>query len=81
MVSICYARVRMYSLLLYCGVYLLYVGPLWVLHVWRNFLSTYLKWKTKSVLIFRGIHYQGQFMYMRYTQGQNEEYLLSRSMY
>ena len=26
-------------------------------------------------------HYQGWFMYMRYTQGQNEEYLISRSMY
>ena len=26
-------------------------------------------------------HYQGWFMYMRYTQGQNEGYLLSRSMY
>ena len=25
--------------------------------------------------------YQGWFMYMRYTQGQNEEYLLSRSVY
>ena len=32
---------------------------------------------TKSVII-RG---QGWFMYMRYTQGQNEEYLLSRSVY
>ena len=27
-----------------------------------------------------GTYYQGWFMYMRYTQGQNEEYLLSRSM-
>ena len=26
-------------------------------------------------------YYQGWFMYMRYTQGQNEGYLLSRSMY
>ena len=26
-------------------------------------------------------YYQSWFMYMRYTQGQNEEYLLSRSMY
>ena len=26
-------------------------------------------------------YYQGWFMYMRYTQGQNEEYLLSRSVY
>ena len=26
-------------------------------------------------------YYQGWFMYMKYTQGQNEEYLLSRSMY
>ena len=26
-------------------------------------------------------YYQGWFMYMRYTQGQNKEYLLSRSMY
>ena len=24
-----------------------------------------------------GTYYQGWFMYMRYTQGQNEEYLLS----
>ena len=28
-----------------------------------------------------GTYYQGWFMYMRYTQGQNEEYLLSRSRY
>ena len=28
-----------------------------------------------------GTYYQGWYMYMRYTQGQNEEYLLSRSMY
>ena len=28
-----------------------------------------------------GTYYQGWFMYMRYTQGQNEEYLLSRSIY
>ena len=28
-----------------------------------------------------GTYYQGWFMYMRYTQGQNEECLLSRSMY
>ena len=28
-----------------------------------------------------GTSYQGWFMYMRYTHGQNEEYLLSRSMY
>ena len=27
-----------------------------------------------------GTYYQGWFMYMRYTQGQNEEYLLSRSV-
>ena len=26
-----------------------------------------------------GTYYQGWFMYMRYTQGQNEECLLSRS--
>ena len=26
-----------------------------------------------------GTYYQGWFMYMRYTQGQNEEYVLSRS--
>ena len=26
-------------------------------------------------------YYQGWFMYMKYTQGQNEEYLLSRSVY
>ena len=28
-----------------------------------------------------GTYYQGWFMYMRYTQGQNEEYVLSRSRY
>ena len=28
-----------------------------------------------------GTYYQDWFMYMRYTQGQNEEHLLSRSMY
>ena len=28
-----------------------------------------------------GTYYQGWFMYMRYTQGQDEEYLLSRSVY
>ena len=28
-----------------------------------------------------GTYYQGWFMYMRYTQGQNEEYFLSRSVY
>ena len=28
-----------------------------------------------------GTYYQGWFMYMRYTQGQNEEYLLSGSTY
>ena len=28
-----------------------------------------------------GTYYQGWFMYMRYTQGQNEGYLLSRSVY
>ena len=28
-----------------------------------------------------GTYYQGWFVYMRYTQGQNEEYLLSRSVY
>ena len=27
-----------------------------------------------------GTYYQGWLMYMRYTQGQNEEYFLSRSM-
>ena len=27
-----------------------------------------------------GTYYQGWFMYMRYTQGQNEEYLLSRRL-
>ena len=36
---------------------------------------------TKSVLIIRSTYYQGWFMYMRYTQGQNEEYFLSRSVY
>ena len=29
---------------------------------------------TKLVLIIRGTYYLGWFMYMRYTQGQNEEY-------
>ena len=33
------------------------------------------------VLIIRGTYYQGWFMYMRYSQGQNEEYLLPRSMH
>ena len=28
-----------------------------------------------------GTYYQGWFMYMRYTQRQDEEYLLSRSVY
>ena len=28
-----------------------------------------------------GTYYQGWFMYMRYAQGQNEECLLTRSMY
>ena len=28
-----------------------------------------------------GTYYQGWFVYVRYTQGQNEEYLLSRSVY
>ena len=32
-----------------------------------------------GVLTKPGTYYQGWFMYMRYTQGQNEEYLLSRS--
>ena len=36
---------------------------------------------TKSVLGTRDTYYHGSFMYMRYAQGQNEEYLLSRSMY
>ena len=29
----------------------------------------------------RGTYYQGWFMYMRYTQGQNEGCVVSRSMY
>ena len=41
----------------------------------------YLEGDTKPVLIIRGTYYQGWFMYMRYTQGQNEEYLPSRSVY
>ena len=41
----------------------------------------YLKGGTKSVLIIRGTYYQGWLKYMRYTQGQNEKYLLSRIMY
>ena len=45
-----------------------------------NLLSMHLKVDIESVLIIRGTYYQGWFMYMRYTQGQNEEYLLSRSM-
>ena len=40
--------------------------------VQENQLSTYLKGDTKSVLIIRGTCYQGWFMYMRYTQRQNE---------
>ena len=28
-----------------------------------------------------GTNYQGWLVYMRYTQGQNEDYLLSRSTY
>ena len=43
--------------------------------------STYLKGDTKSILIIRGTYYQGWVCtYMRCTQGQNEEYLLSRSI-
>ena len=34
-----------------------------------------------GVCIKPGTYYQGWFMYTRYTQGQNEEYLLSRSNY
>ena len=34
-----------------------------------------------GVCIKPGTYYQGWFMFTRYTQGQNEEYLLSRSMY
>ena len=41
----------------------------------------YLEGDTKSVLTLRGTDYQGGFMCMRYTQGQNGEYLLSRSVY
>ena len=41
----------------------------------------YLEGDTKSVLIVGGICYLGWFMYMRYTQVQNEEYILSRSTY
>ena len=44
-------------------------------------VRTYLNGDTKSVLAIRGTYYQDMFMYMRYTQGQNEEYLLSRSVY
>ena len=29
----------------------------------------------------RGTYYEGWFMYMRYTQGQNEGCVVSRSMY
>ena len=43
---------------------------LWSLHVDRWGLTG-----TKP-----GTYYQGWFMYMRYTQGQNEEYLLPRSI-
>ena len=49
-----------------------------VLSQWNNM---YLKGDNKSVLIIRGTYYQGWFMYMRCAQRQNEEYLLSRSMY
>ena len=37
----------------------------------------YLEGDMKSVLTKPATYYQGRFMYMRYTQGQNEEYLLA----
>ena len=40
-------------------------SEMWLVHI-------YLEGDTKSVLIIRGIYYQGWFTYMRYTQGQNE---------
>ena len=46
----------------------------------HDHIIVHLKGGTKSVLI-RGTYYQGWFMYMWYAQGQNEEYLLSRSVY
>ena len=44
-------------------------------------VAIFVRFSGSTVLIIRGTYYQGWFMYMRYTQGQNEEYLLSRSMY
>ena len=44
-------------------------------------VRTYHEAGIKSVLIVRGMYYQGWFMYMRYTQGQNEKYFISRSIY
>ena len=41
----------------------------------------YLKGDRKSELTIGGTHCQGWFMYTRYTQGHNEEHLLSTSMY
>ena len=59
-----------------------YVHTIWVgLCTWGihrdRMRSTYYP----GVCTKPGTYYQGWFMYMRYTQGQNEEYLLSRSMY
>ena len=42
-----------------------------------NFFLWWLPLDSTSVLDIRGNYYQGWFMYMRYTQGQNEEYLSS----
>ena len=45
--------------------------------VQRNLLSTNVPQRGHKI----STYYQGWFMYMRYTQGQNEEYFLSRSVY
>ena len=49
----------------------------WLMYMRHRMNSTYYP----GVCTKPGTYYQGWFMYMRYTQGQNEESLLSRSMY
>ena len=44
---------------------------------WGGMRSTYYP----GVCTKLSTYYQGWFMYMRYTQGQNEEYLLSDQEY
>ena len=47
-----------------------------ILNIFSKFtLYIHLKGGAESELVIRGTYYQGWFMYMRYTQGQNEEYL------